>query len=92
MLQPLGVTLNPMPSRSGGDDVGHLVPLGVPQLNLRQKNSRYFDIHHSAEDTLDKVEPAEMDKAAAAWAATIWVLAESGVDFRKAAPAASPAR
>src|SRR6185437_6994342 len=67
-LQPLGVALNPMPSRSGGDDVGHLVPLGVPQINLRQENSRYFDIHHSAEDTLDKVDPAEMDKAAAAWA------------------------
>ena len=57
----------------------------MPQLNLRQENSHYFDIHHSAEDTLDKVDPAEMDKAAAAWAATIWVLAESGVDFRKAA-------
>jgi hypothetical protein len=87
VLQPLGVTFNAQPVRQGGDDVGHLVPLGVPQLGMRQENSRYFDIHHSAEDTLDKVDPAEMDKAAAAWAATIWVLAESGVDFRKAAPA-----
>ncbi len=87
VLQPLGVTFNAQPSRSGGDDVGHLVPLGVPQLGMRQENSHYFDIHHSAEDTLDKVDPAELDKAVAAWAATIWVLAESGVDFRKAAPA-----
>jgi hypothetical protein len=87
VLQPLGVTLNPMPVREGGDDVGHLVPLGVPQLGMRNDNSRYFDIHHSPEDTLDKVDPAELDKAAAAWAAAIWVLAESGVDFRKAAPA-----
>jgi hypothetical protein len=60
--------------------------LGVPQLGMRQENSHYFDIHHSAEDTLDKVDPAELDKATAAWAAAIWVLAESGVDFRKAAP------
>ena len=86
-LEPLGVKFNPEPVRFGGDDVGHLVPLGVPQLGMRQENSRYFDIHHSAEDTLDKVDPAEMDKAAAAWTAAIWVLAESGVDFRKAAPA-----
>ncbi len=86
VLQPLGVTFNAQASRSGGDDVGHLVPLGVPQLGMRQENSRYFDIHHSAEDTLDKVDPTELDKAAAAWAATIWVLAESGVDFRKSAP------
>ena len=55
-LQPLGVTFSPMPVRQGGDDVGHLVPLGVPQLGMRQENSRYFDIHHSDEDTLDKVE------------------------------------
>ena len=87
VLAPLGVKFNPEPVRFGGDDVGHLVPLGVPQISLRQENSHYFDIHHSAEDTLDKVDPAEMDKAAAAWAATIYDIAESGVDFRKAAPA-----
>jgi hypothetical protein len=88
-LEPIGVTFNPEPVRFGGDDVGHLAPLGVPQIGLRQENSHYFDIHHSAEDTLDKVDPVEMDKAVAAWAATIWVIAESGVDFRKAAPAPS---
>jgi hypothetical protein len=87
-LKPLGVTLSPEPIRFGGDDVGHLVPLGVPQIGLRQENSHYFDIHHSAEDTLDKVDPAELDKAAAAWAATIYAIAESQVDFRKAAPPA----
>ena len=85
-LKPLDVAFNPEPVRFGGDDVGHLVPLGVPQLGMRQENSHYFDIHHSAEDTLDKVDPAEMDKATAAWAATIYTLAESDVDFRKAAP------
>lgn len=89
-LQPLGVSFNPAPVRFGGDDIGHLAALGVPQLGLRQENSRYFDIHHSDEDTLDKVDPAELDKATAAWAAAIWVLADSGVDFRKAAsPAAA---
>jgi len=86
VLAPLSVKFNADPVRAGGDDVGKLAPLGVPQLSLRQENSHYFDIHHSAEDTLDKVDPVEMDKAAAAWAATIYVIAESGVDFRKAAP------
>ena len=85
-LKPLGITFNPEPVRFGGDDVGHLAPLGVPQIGLRQENSHYFDIHHSANDTLDKVDPAEIDEAAAAWAATIWTIADSGVDFRKAAP------
>ena len=86
-LAPLGVTFNPAPARSGGDDIGHLVPLGVPQLSMRQEGAHYFDIHHSAEDTLDKVNPVELDKAAAAWAATIYGIAESQIDFRKAAPA-----
>ncbi len=86
-LKPLGVTYNREPSKFGGDDIGHLVSLGVPQLSMRQEGAHYFDIHHSAEDTLDKVDPAEMDKATAVWAATIYALAQSGVDFRKAAPA-----
>ncbi len=87
-LAPLGVTFNPEPVKFGGDDIGHLVPLGVPQISLRQEGSHYFDIHHSAEDTLDKVTSSELDKAVAAWAATIYAVADSGVDFRKMAPAA----
>jgi hypothetical protein len=90
VLKPLEVAFDPTPVRFGGDDIGHLAPLGVPQLSLRQENSHYFDIHHSAEDTLDKVDPVEMDKATAAWAATIYTLAESDVDFRKAAPPVAP--
>jgi hypothetical protein len=85
VLLPMGVAFKPDPAQYGGDDIGHLVPLGVPQLEMRQEGSHYFDIHHSAEDTLDKVSPAELDKAAAAWAATIWTITDSGVDFRKAA-------
>jgi hypothetical protein len=84
VLAPLDVVFNPDPAQYGGDDIGHLVPLGVPQLALRQEGSHYFDIHHSAEDTLDKVSAAELDKAVAAWAPTIYAVAESGVDFRKA--------
>jgi hypothetical protein len=86
-LAPLGVTFDPDPVRFGGDDIGHLVPLGVPQIALRQEGTHYFDIHHSAEDTLDKVTPSQLDKAAAAWAATIYAVADSDVDFRKLAPA-----
>jgi hypothetical protein len=84
VLAPLDVAFNPEPAQYGGDDIGHLVPLGVPQLALRQEGAHYFDIHHSAEDTLDKVSAAELDKAVAAWAPTIYAVAESGVDFRKA--------
>ena len=86
-LKPIGVAYNTEPSKYGGDDVGHLAPLGVPQLGMRQEGDHYWELHHSMNDTLDKVSPQEMDKAAAAWAATIYVLAESRIDFRKGAPA-----
>jgi hypothetical protein len=88
-LAPMGVKFSPEPVKFGGDDIGHLVPLGVPQISLRPEASHYFDIHHSAEDTLDKVDPEEINKAAAAWAATIYDIAESQVDFRKAMPPAA---
>jgi hypothetical protein len=78
----IGVTFDPAPVRFGGDDIGHLVPLGVPQLALGQEASHYFDIHHSPEDTLDKVVPADLDQNVAAWAPILYAIAQSGVDFR----------
>ena len=42
----------------GGVDISPLACAGVPLLSLAQDTSRYFDWHHSAADTLDKVDPA----------------------------------
>ena len=48
----------------------------VPMVSVRQDASRYFDLHHSAADTLDKVKPHDLAEAAAAFAWTTFVLAE----------------
>jgi Zn-dependent M28 family amino/carboxypeptidase len=82
VLAPLDLTFNPEPARFGGDDVGYLYKDGVPVVSLRQDGTHYFDIHHSADDTLDKVDPKALDKAVAAWAAVISMAANSDVDFR----------
>ena len=47
-----------------------------PFVELVQDSSRYFDIHHSAADTFDKVEPRALAESCAAVTFTAWTLAE----------------
>ena len=61
----------------GGADVAPLHYQRVPVLSVAQDTSRYFDWHHSAADTLDKVNPRELAEATAALAWTAWALAEA---------------
>ena len=55
---------------------------GVPVVDFDQDASRYFDLHHSADDTLDKVDPKKLAQNVAVWAAFLRVTANSDVDFR----------
>lgn len=71
------------PSVVAGDDIAPLRGI-VPQFALRQEGTDYFDLHHSADDTLDKVRGPDIDKATAAWAAMAYLIADSDVDFRTA--------
>ena len=85
-IAPLGVVVSPEPSRGSGDDTADLVRAGVPAFAVSQDASRYFDWHHSSEDTLDKVDPAQLSQAVATWAAFVYIAANSDVDFKAAAP------
>jgi Zn-dependent M28 family amino/carboxypeptidase len=71
-----------------GADVGPSAKAGVPAFLLGQDGTRYFDIHHTADDTLDKVDRAQLDQNVAAWAALVWLAADSAVDFRTHAASA----
>jgi Zn-dependent M28 family amino/carboxypeptidase len=82
VLQPIGVLAAREPATHAGTDVGPTVEAGVPAFALLQDGSRYFDIHHSADDTLDKVDREQLDQNVAAWAALVWLAADSDVDFR----------
>jgi hypothetical protein len=87
VLQPIGVLVAREPAGHAGTDVGPTVEAGVPEFALRQDGSRYFDIHHTADDTLDKVDREQLDQNVAAWAALVWLAADSEVDFRPRASA-----
>jgi len=82
-LAPLGVT----PGRNGEASAPDIIPLvaaGVPALSLDQDGSDYFDLHHTADDTLDKVSVTDLRQNVAAWAAMLYVASETGIDFRAA--------
>ncbi|MBU3970367.1 MAG: M20/M25/M40 family metallo-hydrolase, partial [Alphaproteobacteria bacterium] len=87
VLYPIGVLPSPQPELHGGADIGPLAGAGVPVFGLNQDGSRYFDLHHTADDTLDKIDPAQLSQNVAAWAALVWLIADSDVDFRAMRPA-----
>jgi hypothetical protein len=89
VLYPIGVLASSQPELHGGADVGPLAAAGVPVFGLNQDGTRYFDLHHTADDTLDKIDPEQMTQNVAAWAALVWLIADSEVDFRAMRPAAA---
>lgn len=66
----------------GGPDVGPLMRAGVPVARLYQNGWDYFDLHHTPDDTLDKVDPDALKQNVAAWAAFIYMASEMEGDFR----------
>ena len=82
--------VSPDPSRGSGDDTVDLVRAGVPAFAVHQDASRYFDWHHSSEDTLDKVDPDQLNQAVATWASFVYIAANSDIDFRALSTGTSP--
>ncbi|HJV42451.1 M20/M25/M40 family metallo-hydrolase [Caulobacter sp.] len=93
LLAPLKIYVNRQPASHGGADIEGLEQAGVPSIELEQDASRYFDYHHTMDDTLNKVRPDELAQNVAAWASLIYLVADSDIDFRalKPAGAAAPA-
>jgi Zn-dependent M28 family amino/carboxypeptidase len=83
VLAPLKVMARPTPPEDAGSDVADIRSAGVPVFALNQDASRYFDYHHSQDDTLAIVDPQQLRQNVAAWAATLSILADTSVDFRK---------
>lgn len=80
VLAPLGVVVE-RGVGSPGPDVGPIVALGAPWAQLAQDGTDYFDYHHTANDTLDKVDAKALDQQTAAYAVLAYLAAETTVDF-----------
>jgi carboxypeptidase Q len=75
MLQSFGANVVEASSYAPGADISDMSEAGVPTLGLRQDGRTYFNYHHTAADTLDKVVPAELRENAAAMAVMGYALA-----------------
>jgi carboxypeptidase Q len=69
----------------GGSDVGPLGELGVPLMDVRTDAVPYFDLHHTANDTFDKIDPALLRQNVAAYATLAYLAAQYPGDFGRAA-------
>ena len=90
VLQPLGIAPGPN-TGSGGPDMGPLRQAGVPVATLKQNGWDYFDLHHTHDDTLDKIDPEALAQNVAAYAGFAWMAANAPAGFR-APNAAEPSR
>jgi carboxypeptidase Q len=61
----------------GGADIGPAVQAGsIPSLSLNGNSEKYFVIHHTPADTVDRIDPAEMSRAAAAVSVMMYIVAD----------------
>lgn len=84
-MEPLAVAAGTN-TASGGADLGPLRALGVPVLDPMLDASLYFDVHHTMNDTLAKVDAKVLDQSVAAYAVAAYLAATKQGDFGRLAP------
>lgn len=85
-LRPLGIPRQVDRPAFGGADIGQLRRLGLAVVDLNHDAADYFDLHHTANDTLATVDPGAIAFNVAAYATFTYFAAESAVDFGPVAP------
>lgn len=76
VLAPLGIVRG-RDRANAGADLGPWANAGVAAADLNQDGTRYFDYHHTPDDTLDKVDPAQLRQNVAAWTAMLALVADA---------------
>jgi len=80
-LAPLGIVTGSF-TEADGSDIGPMLNDGMPGIGLSQDGTRYFDIHHTPDDTLDKIDPAQLRQNVAAWT-TVLAILSGGIEEPK---------
>ena len=66
---------------TGGADLNIIRDQGGALIDLQQDGMRYFDLHHTENDTLDKIDPEQLRQNVAVWTAVVAVLANHEADI-----------
>lgn len=77
ILEPYGLT--DFGQEGGGADIGPLQEQGVTLLGFLPDSQRYFNYHHTPEDTFDKVDKRELELGAASMAAMVYLIDKYGL-------------
>lgn len=72
--------------REGGTDVEPLRRLGVPEIVVQQDASRYFDVHHTAHDTVERLDRDGLARATEAFVAAARLASERPAPFSRVPP------
>ncbi|MGQ4661534.1 M28 family peptidase [Lysobacter sp. F6437] len=79
-LAPLGIAYTP--GEGGpGPDISPFAGKGMAWAALRQDGTDYFDLHHTPDDTFDKIDPAALAQNVAAYAVFAYLAASADGDF-----------
>jgi hypothetical protein len=77
LFKPYGIS--DILAGGSGADIGPLKPLGTALMEYVPDPQRYFDVHHTAEDTFEKVNKRELELGAGAMTALVYLLSEYGL-------------
>jgi Zn-dependent M28 family amino/carboxypeptidase len=75
VLDSIGSTMTRPSPYPPGADISAMSDAGVPALGLLVDGRTYFNYHHTAADTLDKIDPAELHEDAATMAVVAYAVA-----------------
>ena len=74
LLEPIGA--NAVGGEGGGADIGAIMKDGAPGAGLNVEGSKYFYYHHTNADTLDKIDPKDLNLCVAALAVVAYIVAD----------------
>ena len=77
LLEPYGI--NYIKKGGTGVDIGPLKQFDVPLMGYRTDSQRYMDLHHSANDTFDKINIRELQLGSGNMAAIIYLIDKYGL-------------
>lgn len=77
LFEPYG--LSDFGQEGGGADIGPLAKQGVMLIGFLPDSQRYFDYHHTATDTFDKVNKRELELGSASMTALIYLIDKYGL-------------
>ena len=76
LLAPLGIVRGRQEAGAGAD-LGAWARAGTAAIDLNQDGTRYFDYHHTPDDTLDKIDRVQLRQNLAAWTAMLAAVADA---------------